>query len=137
MKKTEIGLSCTPSTITGTKEINVNKLLLSFGGGMGGSNITYYATSIKKNTDFWDITLYTGEKVEINPSFIVSNKTRKIVKVIADITQYINYSSKKLNSSIESRYFCLDYDTEYTINKDIYIQSPDNASLINTEVETT
>lgn len=114
----EIGLSCSPSTIISNELIKCKRILVSFGGGMGGANITHYCTKVSTLTKdgYLNITLITGEKREINPKFIVEKADINIVKLVTDITQHINYNKPStVTKEIETEFIRLLYNEDYVI----------------------
>ena len=97
MKTYVIGLPCSPSVSLGHSEIPVTEVLISYGGGMGGANQTYYTTLIDKESDehFFTLTLFDDKKVKINPAFIVSlTPNITLVEHVVDATGHANYRGK-------------------------------------------
>jgi hypothetical protein len=89
MKVLEIGLPCSPSKRIEDKVLTVTEVLITFGGGMGGSSRKYYVMSIEDNK----YTLVSGEVIKLNPRFIVSEREVRIVKQVIEanslITEFI------------------------------------------------
>ena len=75
------GLTCTPSLIMNTKEIKATKILISFGGGMGGASQKLYAIKSTKKGDYLKVELIDGTTREINPRFIVYKKPVKLLRI--------------------------------------------------------
>jgi hypothetical protein len=99
MSTFKIGKSCTPSTILSHDLINVTKIKVTFGGGMGGANMNLYCTSIEDiENGFKKLNLITGDTMNVNSNFIVYTKKGKIVKLISDITAHLNAKNKSSNS---------------------------------------
>ena len=113
MSKIEIGLSCSPSKIESTEHIKCQRVLVSYGGGMGGANKTYYATEIYKEQALqgrWSLKLLDGRTIYLNPSFIVENEEVNVVKIVSNITEFLNYKKSKENfvgETLQTEYICL------------------------------
>ena len=120
MSKIEIGLSCSPSKIESTEHIKCQRVLVSYGGGMGGANKTYYATEIYKEQALqgrWSLKLLDGRTIYLNPSFIVENEEVNVVKIVSNITEFLNYKKSKENfvgETLQTEYICL-YTNEETV----------------------
>ena len=113
-----VGLPCSPSKIIGQKVIKAKRILITYGGGMGGANKTYYFTKQKKLADgLLQLTLVDGKKVEVNPFFIVDKNDCKILQLKTDITAHCNYHSNTLGtkSKIETEYIYLDENETFTM----------------------
>ena len=74
-----IGLPCTPSKRTSSKTIEGFRVFITYGGGMGGGNKTYYATKLNSVGWCWKLTLIDGYVIEVNPKFVVECEDCKIV----------------------------------------------------------
>lgn len=103
----EIGLPCTPSKRISTELINAMEILVSWNGGLGGSSKYYYATSFDKNSNGAE--LIDGDKIAINPTFIVHAKDVIIAKQVIDRTPHANYIQNGYNSYIITDYFLIDF----------------------------
>lgn len=115
-KRIEIGKPCSPSTILGTEEIKATKVVISYGGGMGGSSRTLYAKKIKKVEDnFYKLTLIDDKIEEVGINFVVSKRAKTILKLSVDRTAHANYHKHTCNKQISVQYFEFDSDEEYTI----------------------
>jgi len=91
MKTLEIGLPCAPGELISNEEIKTTEILVSWGGGMGGANKRYYATSKNGN----EYTLIDGDKIKLNPNFIVHEKEVRLVKNITTNTNSnMNFTKK-------------------------------------------
>ena len=118
MKTIKIGLSCSPSKMISTEKIETKKVLISYGGGMGGAHQKLYATNIKPDWEFdghLRLTLISGEEVSINPAFIVMKNDCNVVKVVTDNTQHANYNEKSCNKSVDTEFIELRYDEDYVV----------------------
>lgn len=108
MKKFEIGLPCTPAKHIEREKRELKQVLVSYGGGMGGSNVTYYCTDIKKGTPFYHLIIINKEgneeEIQVNPTFIVEIRDIKVVKSIVDITAHKNYHGDKYPTTYAVRY---------------------------------
>ena len=111
-----IGLPCSPSFLSiPTEIIQTTSFLISYGGGMGGANKTYYATdyTVDAINGFYQLTLIDGSKVSINPRFLVEKQIVNLIKITTDTTQHSNFHSKKCNQSISIEWFILEDDEEF------------------------
>ena len=120
MKKLTIGLSCSPSKIIKHEEITLKEVLISYGGGMGGANMTYFCTEAVKvaTTPFYKLTRVNGEEKRVNERFIVEMGNVRLVKVVSDVTAHRNYRDKNATNGekvITTEYFKLEYDEEYEV----------------------
>jgi len=119
MKTIQIGVPCSPSRILSDRTKKVRKILVSYGGGLGGSTDTYYTTKIHKEralNGFWELLLVEGGEIEINPRFIVSVEDAEIVIVETDITDFYNRNRKeKVESNVLTEFICLAKDETYKI----------------------
>ena len=114
MDKIKIRKPCSPSTVKEFKEIKATEILVSWGGGMGGASKSYYATEV--NGD--ELTLLPhGEKITINPKFIVHSKSVTFVKLVTDVTAHRNYSERTCKSSISTHYNLIPFGREYYIDE--------------------
>lgn len=122
MQIVKIGLPCTPSKNISHDEFKCKRILVTYGGGMGGANKKYYATKVVTGA-FWGLTLIDGNKVEVNPDFIVDIEEIRVVKLVTDITAWSNHANhgeKKVKKSIKTEYFVLEYGEEAQIIKTDY-----------------
>jgi hypothetical protein len=115
MKIIKIGVSCTPNSYIVSHEIiKSKKLLVSYGGGVGGISKFYFCTKVVEmnNPSMLAITLLDGEYFELNPAFVVETKDRDIVKVVSNVTGHRNYNKKIYREVIETEYFEMLYDEQ-------------------------
>ena len=104
-----------PSVLVSATAMGVTKVLISYGGGMGGSHKTYYCTDfqLKKSNGMYVAKLIEGEIIQINPSYVVEIKTRVLVKFVTDKTAHANYHDVKFKSSILTEYIELEHDETF------------------------
>jgi hypothetical protein len=116
MKNIQIGLNCTPSKITHHGKIKGLELLITYGGGVGGSKNLLYAQSWQElDNGFIQITQLNGEMMKVNRLNIVTQKRINIVRVTHDLTEYANHTSKKVDSSHHIAYYVLPFARSYEI----------------------
>lgn len=90
--------TCNPTKFIGGIETQfAHKLIMTCGGGMGGSRWEEYITDLDPH-DFTtehpiECTNYLGETVFINPKYVAKMTEVKVVKVQEDITAWRNYHS--------------------------------------------
>ena len=112
-----IGLPCSPSFLSiPTQIIQATSFLVSYGGGIGGANKTYYATDCYAEPEingFYQLTLIDGSKVSINPRFIVEKQVVNLIKITTDTTPHSNYHTIKCKQSISIEWFKLEDDEEF------------------------
>jgi hypothetical protein len=111
MEKLKIGLPCSPSKRISVETIKATEILVSYGGGLGGTSKTYYFT--EKNSDTY--TLVNGEVIRLNSNFIVMEKPIVLVKQITDTTNHSNYRSTKYKKTILTEYYKLKYEQDFEI----------------------
>jgi hypothetical protein len=111
-----IGLPCSPSFLSiPTEIIQTTSFLISYGGGMGGANKTYYATdyTVDAINGFYQLTLIDGSKVNINARFLVEKQIVNLIKITTDTTPHSNYYSIICKQSISIEWFKLEHDEEF------------------------
>ena len=114
-----IGKPVSPSTILSAEEIKVEQIVLSYGGGMGGTTRTLYAVSRTKVEDnFYALTLIDGKELEVGISFVVSKEPKKIVKLHTDKTLHSNYHKIVCRKSEMLEYILLEVDESFIISDD-------------------
>jgi hypothetical protein len=139
-KLIKISNGCSPSTHVSDEVISVNRVRISYGGGMGGANESIYTTAIYKEqaiNGMWimvDIT--NGMERQINPRFIVSVDKVNVVKVVTDITEHTNFHKVVCKQNILTRLIDIGVDTyemvsEYIKDSDLKIISKENLVLSN------
>lgn len=110
-KVLEIGKAMSPSNFIGKGELkNMKRILVSYGGGMGGANKSYYSEKIHKEqavNGTWNIVDIHGNIIELNPRFIVEVVETKVLILKTDITAHANYNSKTCKSKMLTEYFDL------------------------------
>jgi hypothetical protein len=112
MKTIILGKKRNPSTILKKEVINATEILVTWGGGMGGSNFTYYATELDNNGTTTFIKDIRGRELSLKNSFIVREEKVTIVKVVSDTTEHTNYREKKCNQSVYTQ-FNVVYSNEF------------------------
>ena len=120
MEKIKIGLVCSPSRIMSHQKFSVTKVLITYGGGMGGVTETFHCTDVlERVTDadvsFTRLQLVSGEVIEINPRFIVKKSIVNVVKMVSDTTAHANYYAKKYKQYIQTHIFELSFGEDYEI----------------------
>lgn len=111
MKKI-ISEPCSPSTRIEAKNIEVVKIIITFGGGIGGTNQTFYASKVDKTPDdMLSIETVDGRELELNPLYIVLKEKTNILKVVTDTTQHSNYNKKICNYSVRTEFFDVGFDS--------------------------
>ncbi len=109
MKTYRVGKPVSPSNNLETILLKAKEILITYGGGMGGANKTYYVTKVNGN----EYTLITGEVIKLNKDFIVRERDVKLVKVTTDTTEHSNYRSITCKQSIVVAYHLLEFNQEY------------------------
>jgi hypothetical protein len=122
-KKIIIGNPCSPSKLIEIKEIPLIKIVLTYGGGMGGANRTLYIEEILSETEREMIVRqYNNEITTINKSYIVFREPIKAIFHTTDITSHTNYHTCKYDASISTNLYELsindswEYIDEYNRN---------------------
>lgn len=140
-KVLEIGLACSPAHFIGKGVVkNMKRVLISYGGGMGGANRTYYTEKVHKEqavNGTWNIVDIDGNSREINPRFIVEIVETKVLILKTDTTQHTNYHKKTCDKKTLIEFFdlgelgCTDY-----VLKGEYGRSSDKIKPFKVETET-
>jgi hypothetical protein len=90
--------TCNPSSFVSKEEIkDILKIKMTCGGGMGGSSWYEYVYDTKEldgEIPVW-VTNYLGERIKLNPKFMVKVNKISIVKVTEDITAWKFYGGTK------------------------------------------
>ena len=117
MEHYKIGLCCTPAKIKNHEVIDVFEMKVTYGGGLGGSVETHYITDYHLNSmDFFVVTFINGLKEKFNKRYVVSIKPKKVVKVVTDITEHVNYREFVTNEpQIKIIYYVLNLDDTYEV----------------------
>jgi hypothetical protein len=123
--KHKVGLSCTPSKIIKHEVIEVTEYLVSYGGGMGGSNARFYSKKLinPKKVDSIGVELYNGEVLTIHKNFIVTERKKRILKIVSDITKHVNYHKHVCDSKHEVTYYKLNFGDDFELVNE-YVSSP-------------
>jgi hypothetical protein len=135
-----IGKSCSPSKPISDESETVKAFLVSYGGGMGGSSVSYYGKEISNSPreGFIIIETFEGDSVELNQRFVVSVKDKQIVTILSDVTEHRNYNKVVCKSAIETRRYLLKKDAKYKMSDNIMTKvSGNNILLISKTLETT
>ena len=121
----EFGLNVSLSNILlPIKEIGGYEVLISYGGGMGGSHRYLYSTN-EPNGDFSELKLIDGENIKVNKNFIVTIQPCRILTIVYDTTKYWNYADKtpKYKKVILTMSFYLYNNETYTVSEDFTMPS--------------
>jgi len=121
-KKIKIGLTCVPCKVIDKQELEAEEILVSYGGGMGGANVKYYASwrdDLTDDDDFCSITTLTGKVITIGKKWIVSFEDIKLQMVKYDCTEQRNsQKNRACKSCIETYYYIIRADEVAEITTD-------------------
>lgn len=134
MRTLIVGKPCSPSIKISDEVIEMKRVLITYGGGMGGANKSYYTKEIKKEQAIngqWQIKTIDGKQINLMPNFVVEVEETKILKLVTDVTGQRNFSKKVCNKSILTEYFDLSGFDDYNI--DIDYSSRDNKIIFKEE----
>ena len=102
-----------------TKQFEGYEILISYGGGMGGANITYFTETFSREDNFVTFQDVFGNEIESNSNFIVSITKKKIIIFTIDL---INESAfifdKDLKSVIKTFVHVLNLDEDFILDKE-------------------
>lgn len=134
-KTITFGLPCSPAKLI-SHEItqNIERVVLSYGGGFGGTTETMY---IKNREDsitgepFMDVTKINGHPDKLNKNFIVKITPVRLYTVVTDVTKHRNYNSKVCNLAIQTEVFVLEMDEFTVIESDKYSGNNTDRRIIN------
>ena len=111
MKKI-ISAPCSPSIQIDSKNIEAMKIIITFGGGMGGASQTFYANRVDKTSDgMLSVETVDGRELELNPRYVVSKERTNILKVVTNTTPHANYHQKTCNYSEQTEFFDVGFDS--------------------------
>jgi hypothetical protein len=117
MKKITIGLPSSPGKIVSKKTSSIKEVKVSYGGGMGGANTTFYGKVVSENKGFITLRDHKEKELEINKRFIVWIKDVQLIKVTFDLTEHANYNKKTCESYVVTEYYALDTDCKCEFTK--------------------
>ena len=120
----KIGLCGSPATIVSHEVIDTKKVIISYGGGMGGASEKHYCTKVLKLTKMWLLTLLSGEVFEVNPAFVVKVEDRRLVKLVCDVTTHSYFNAKNYKRLHIIEYIGLKFEEDYVIVND-YVSRED------------
>ena len=106
MKEIIIGSPCSPSEFIDRKIIECFKVLVSWGGGIGGANRSEFLTEdvpLGNDTIVERKTIF-GETVRINTRFVVCSRQTKVVRDEWNTLPHANYAVKKFSKHITRRW---------------------------------
>jgi hypothetical protein len=136
-KEVKIGRPCSPSTTLSGDHLNVTEFKVSYGGGMGGANETFYALeSMPRKDGLLRLTLRGGEDIDINPRFLVYKRPRVMVIHVVDTTAHANYRNKICEKQIGEYVYILK-EGQKAIFVDEYMSHNDLPKCISKTTETT
>ena len=126
----KIGLCGSPAKLVSHEVIDTKKVIISYGGGLGGASEKHYCTKIQKpifsieEKNFWLLTLLNGEVFEVNPAFIVKVEDRRLVKLVCDVTSHSYFNAKNYKRMHIIEYIGLKFEEDYVIVND-YVSRED------------
>lgn len=117
MKKFIVGTKFSPSKTKDHSTLDVTSLLVSYGGGMGGANVTYYAQDIvKENESELEVECIDGRTMTLNKNFIVKREPVKVLKQIVDITAHANYHKTTCKEKLFVRFVKFYTNEEFSLS---------------------
>jgi len=119
------GLTCSPSQNMGTEIKIVTQLVISWGGGMGGSTTTVYGEIIDTKPETIVFKDYLGVETVYTKAYIVSKCEKQLVTMINNIYDHLAYNGKdpKCNDAVETSNYIVDMITEVKFDKHNYKQN--------------
>ena len=130
-KEHKIGFCCSPAEHFYSKTYIITRFIISYGGGMGGTNKTLYCTKyVLNDKGFFNLTLLNGEKETINSKYVVSYKDVKVIEVVTDITEHINYREHVTDKTVlKHNLYMLPYIKDTYTLVDNYINFNDTKDI--------
>ena len=116
MKILKVGKFCSPSTVISHEVLNMKRILVTYGGGMGGTRSEYYTSKIKKVGETLKVVTVDNKKLSLNPRFIVEIEDTKVLKVVTDVTAHSNYHSPICKKSIVTEYIDMSGYNNYILD---------------------
>jgi hypothetical protein len=137
MRTLLVGKPCSPSETISHEVIEMKRVLITYGGGMGGANKEYYTKKIYKEQAInggWNIETIDGKIIQLMPNFIVEVEETKVLKLVTDVTGHRNYNKTTCKKSILTEYFDLSGFDNYNIEEKY--SSRDDKIIFKTTEET-
>jgi hypothetical protein len=137
MRTLLVGKPCSPSETISHEVIEMKRVLITYGGGMGGANKEYYTKKIYKEQAInggWNIETIDGKIIQLMPNFIVEVEETKVLKLVTDVTRHRNYNKTTCKKSILTEYFDLSGFDNYNIEEKY--SSRDDKIIFKTTEET-
>ena len=137
MRTLLVGKPCSPSETISHEVIEMKRVLISYGGGIGGVNKQYYTKKLYKEQAIngsWNIETIDGKKIQLMPNFIVEVEETKVLKLVTDVTEHRNYNKTTCKKSILTEYFDLSGFDNYNIEEKY--SSRDDKIIFKTTEET-
>ena len=135
MREIKIGMPCSPSNFISVTRHKCIKVIISYGGGIGGKSETFYCESVENDKVGKNVTLklYDGCTLNVNPNFIVLMEEGTCVKRVYDVLPHSNYRHVAYKKYINTTYFFLK-ENEILNFKNEYVNES-NAKSFYTEYE--
>jgi hypothetical protein len=132
MNKIKIGKPCSPSKLIDKEIFDAHRILVSYGGGMGGANQKFYTRDFSENDNELIFTDIENRKLTVNKRFIVLKEPVRLVRTLTDTTKHSNYRKTTVANSQVIQYRVLYPNDTYEFVDD-YVSSSNDKSLILTQ----
>jgi hypothetical protein len=122
MEKIEIGLSCSPSKIINVESFDGIRVVISRN--TMNTLVIYCKPQIIKEqaiNGLWEFKTIDGVIRKFNYNHIIEITDVKIVKVVSDVTEHINYNKVSCEHKEIEEYFVIEQNEECIINWNKYI----------------
>jgi hypothetical protein len=122
MKKIEIGLSCSPSKIIKVESFDGIKVVISTN--TNHTSVIYCKPQIIKEqalNGLWQFNTINGVIRKFNYNYVIEVTDVKIVRVVSDVTEHINYLKKSCEYKEIEEYFSIEQNEEFIIIWDKYV----------------
>ena len=124
LKTETFGLTCTPSFNMDSEIKEVTELVVSWGGGMGGSTKTVYGEILSSYDNTINFKDYLGVETVYTKTFIVSVGKKQLVTITNNIFPHLSYNGNRpgCKDAVETTHYIVDMLTNVEFDFDNYIQ---------------
>jgi hypothetical protein len=116
-----IGIPVSPARRVSCDEVDGFEVMVSCGGGMGGSKMKYYTTEVKKKAGNSIVKIKTidNRQLELTDRFIVHIEPVRLVKAVFDTTAHTNYRETVCKKAIQTCWYCFRGNEHYSLSSQI------------------
>jgi len=131
-KTTVIGGIGSPVKLISRETTTATKLLVTYGGGIGGANVTYYG-NVKFSSQEGNLLLIddiVNGEIKVNLDYVVTREQIQLIVELWDTTDRTNYNGATCTKSIQQRILAV--GTKYKIVFDEKQSGVGHATIVDT-----